>query len=303
MSTYRFGRHSLHLSNADKVLYPHDGITKADVLEYYVAVADVILPYLRDRPLTVQRYPDGIANEGFFQKRAQDHFPDWVETVTVETADGSMEQPLCGNAATLAFLADQAAIALHVTSSRVDRLDHPDLLVFDLDPTGDDFEPVRVAARWLRELLDKLGLVPFVKTTGSRGLHVVCPLDRSRPFDDVRAFARDVADLLARRHDEVLTTEVRKHSRRGRLYLDVGRNSYGQTAVAPYSLRALDGAPVAAPLEWDELKDPALGPRTYTLGNIRWRLAQRGDPWKGMMRRARSLDKPRERLRRMVDQA
>jgi bifunctional non-homologous end joining protein LigD len=191
---------------------------------------------------------------------------------------------------------DQGLVTPHIWLSRADKLHRPDKLIFDLDPPGSDFEPVRAAAQALHDLLPELGLAPFVMTTGSRGAHVVAPLDRSADFDVVRSFAKDVSQVLAQRYPDRLTVETRKAKRQGRLFLDTLRNAYGQNSVAPYGVRAKPGAPVATPIDWDELSDPDLHSQSYTVKNIFRRLGQKEDPWKGYMRHARSLREPRHRL-------
>jgi bifunctional non-homologous end joining protein LigD len=203
---------------------------------------------------------------------------------------------VCQNAATLVYLANQACITPHLWLSRQDKPDHPDRMIFDLDPWDDDFEPVRSAARSLKKLLEALELVPFLMTTGSRGLHVVVPLDRKSNFDEVREFALDVADLLANQEPGRLTTEQSKEKRGSRIFVDVLRNAYAQTTPAPYAVRAKAGAPVAAPLEWEELSSRSVNSRRYTLRNMFRRLGQKEDPWEGMGRRARSLDPAKRRL-------
>lgn len=296
----RYGRYVVELSRPDKVLFPDDGITKRDLADYYESVAETMLPHLAGRPLTMQRFPDGIGREGFYEKRAPGHFPDWVGRATFSTAEGEpITQIVCENTATLVYLADQACITPHVWLSRVDDLDAPDRLIFDLDPPDDDFGAVRQAARDLHDLLEELELATFVMTTGSRGLHVVVPLDRVADFDAARRFARDVADLLVGRRPDDYTTAARVAKRGDRLYLDTGRNAYGQTGVAPYAVRARPGAPVATPLDWPELEDPRIGPRRYTLRNLARRLGQKEDPWKGIGRHGRSLDAPASRLAEM----
>jgi bifunctional non-homologous end joining protein LigD len=297
MGRRRYGRYTVETSNEDKALFP-DGLSKGELIDYYEAVAPHLVPHLRGRALVLERFPDGIDAEGFYQKQVPDHLPEWIATTRVSKKEGGRQElVVCENAATLAWLANQACITLHAWPSRVDRPDHPDQLVIDLDPPGDDFGAARDAARRVRALLEEeLGLVTFVKLTGSSGLHVQVPLDRSEDFDAVRAFAGDAAELLARRHPDELTTEQRKRSRRGRLYLDVGRNAWAQTAVAPYSVRARPGAPVAAPIEWDELGERGLDAQRWTVRNVLDRLDRHGDPWKGMARRARSLSTARERL-------
>ncbi len=298
MGTRRAGRRTVETSNEDKVLFPRDGITKGDLVDYYQDVAPHILPWLRGRPLVLQRFPDGIEAEGFYQKQVGEHFPDWVETVEVEkSGDGSQELAVCNDAATLVYLANLGCVTLHPWLCRTDRLHHPDQLVVDLDPPGRDFSVVRAAARACRELFDAIELPTFVKTTGSKGVHVVVPLDRSADFDAVRAFARDLMGVLAARQPDALTTEVRKNKRRGRVFLDVARNAYAQTAVAPYAVRPLPGAPVATPIEWSELS--RVDARSFTAEKVRRRLAQREDPWKGMARRAHGLGPARRRLDRL----
>lgn len=289
-----FGSYTVEVSNAEKVFFPDDGITKGDIVDYYRRVADTMLPYLRGRPVTMHRFPDGITAEGFYQKDAPDYFPGWLARVRVAKDDGTVDHVVCDKAADIVYLANQGCITPHVWLSRTDRVDNPDLLVFDLDPPDDGFETVRFAARATRDLLEELGLVVFVQTTGSRGVHVAAPLDRSEGFDAVRAFARGVAETLAARHPERLTTAQYKDRRKGRLFLDTGRNSYGQTFVAPYAVRPLPGAPVATPIRWDELG--SVDARSYTVRNIFRRLGQTEDPWRGMWRHARSLADPRRRL-------
>ena len=295
----RLGRRTVALSSLDKVLFPDAGITKGDLVEHYRRVAGRMLPHVKGRPVSMQRFPDGIDADGFYQKDAPDYFPDWIRRVTVEKKGGTVEHAVVDDAATLVYLANQNCITPHVWLSRADRLHHPDRLIFDLDPPGEDFESVRFAAGALRDLLGELGLVPFPMTTGGRGIHVLVPLDRKADFDAVRDFARDAAGLLAARHPDRLTTEVRKNKRRGRLFLDVMRNSYAQTAVPPYAVRARPGAPVAMPIGWRELSALPLGGATWNTRNVAARLRKK-DPWQGLSRRARSLSGPRRKLDRRI---
>lgn len=300
MTRLRFGARSIEVSSIDKILFPDAGITKGDLIRYYRRVAPVMLPHLEGRPLTLHRFPDGIDENGFYQQDMPDYFPSWVATQTRERIEdggrGPLQHILCNDEATLAYLANQGAITLHAWLATAPLLHTPDRLVFDLDPPGDDFEPVRQAARWVVELMEQLGLEPFVMTTGSRGLHVVTPVKPELDFDTVRGFARDTAAWLAARHPDELTVEQRKNKRRGRLYLDVMRNAYGQTAVAPYAVRALPGAPVATPLAREELADRALHPRRWHLKNILRRLGQRKDPWRAIGRHAGAIKRAQRRL-------
>ena len=302
MAKRSYGRLSFETSNEDKVLFPEAEITKGALIDYYERIADRILPWLVGRPLVLQRFPDGIRGQGFYQKQVGDHFPDWITTVRVHVrgSDGTQELLVCDKKATLAYVANQACIALHPWLSRTDRLDHPDQLIIDLDPPGEDFEAARRAALQVRCLFEEeLDLPCYVKLTGSKGLHVTVPLDRSENFDSIRELARAAMELLASRHPDELTTEQRKAKRHGRLYLDVGRNAYGQTAVAPWSLRPLPEAPVAAPVAWRELERRGIGPRDYTAENLFRRVARRRDPWAGLRGRARSLGHARGRLERL----
>ena len=289
----RVGRRTVEVSNPDKVLYPDDGITKGDLLDYYRRVAGRMLPHLRGRPVAMERYPDGIDGERIFQKDVPGHFPGWIDRVKVPKEGGTLQQVVCGEAATLVYLANQACITPHVFLSRVDRLDHPDQLIFDLDPAGDDFEQARLAALALRSLLGELELPSFPKTTGGKGIHVTVPLDRRADFDTVRGFPRTVAAVLAARQPDRLTTEPYKRNRKGRLYLDVMRNAYAQTAVPPYAVRARPGATVATPLDWSEVEDPSLRPSSFTIASV---IERTGDPWAGLRRRGRSLSRARQRL-------
>ena len=272
---------TVETSNDDKVLYPQPGITKADVVEYYRDVAELMMPHLQDRFLTLHRFPNGVGEEGFYQQSRPDHFPDYVGGKSAPTADGErrVEHVIAGTEAALVYLADQAALALHGWLSRADKLHHPDRIVFDLDPADEGFAAVLDSARLLHEVLQIAGLEPFVMTTGSRGLHVVAPLDRSITFRKSRSIAKDLAACVAGREPERFTLEQRKKARKGRLYLDISRNAYGLTAIVPYSLRAVEEAAVATPLRWSDLETGELTPRRFHLRNIRRRLGQIDDPW------------------------
>ena len=288
--------HEIAVSNRDKVFFPESGLTKGDLIDYYRRIADVALPHLRGRPVSMHRFPDGIGKSGFFQKNIPDYFPQWIERKTLEKEGGSVTHVVVNNAATLVYLADQGCITPHIGLSRVDRIDTPDRLVFDLDPSDDDFAKVQGAARKVRAVLDELEFDSFVQTTGSRGLHVVVPLDRRAGFDEVRRFARRLAAHLAGRYPEELTVEQRKAARGPRVFVDYLRNGYAQTTVAPYAVRAIEGAPVAAPLTWPEALAEGMSPRKYTIQNIFRRLAQKEDPWAGIDRKARSIAHARNRI-------
>jgi bifunctional non-homologous end joining protein LigD len=295
------GGHSILVSHADKIFFPEDGYTKRDMIEYYRRIAPFMLPYMNGRPVTMLRMADGIHGESFYQKETPGYFPQWIRRVEMPKEDGVTNYLLCDSAATLVYLASQACVTPHLWLSRFDSPRNPDMLVFDLDPSIQDFEAVRKAAFSLRDLLTELGLFVYVKTTGSRGVHVVSPLDGNADFDRVRAFAVEVARYLVEKDPANLTIEQRKEKRKGRVFIDTLRNGYAQTAVAPYALRALPGAPVAAPVTWEELKDARLQPQSYNMKNISHRLEGMGDPWVEMWKaKPSSIDRSWERLKALI---
>ena len=271
------------------MLFPDQGITKGDVVEYYRRVAPVMVPHLRNRPLMLERYRAGIDHGGFYQKEASDYFPAEIRRVEVEKAGGVVHHPVVDSEDGLVYLASQGCLTFHCWTALADEPRRPDRVVFDLDPPEGTFATVRATALRLRDVLERLGLVPFVQTTGSRGLHVVAPLVPGPGNDEVLAFAGAVADRLAAEDPARLTTEFRKAKRGGRVYLDIARNGYAQTVVAPYSVRARPGAPVATPLDWDEVRASRLRPDRWTIGNVFRRLGAKADPWRGMTRQARPL--------------
>jgi bifunctional non-homologous end joining protein LigD len=299
--TVRVGRVAVELSHTDKVLFPGDDVTKGDLVAYYQRAAGAMLPYLRDRPVAMRRYPDGITRPGIMQKNVPDYFPDWITRADVRKQGGSLHQVICDKAATVVYLANQACIELHAFLSRLDRIDAPDQLIFDLDPPdANRFGDVRLIALRLRQLLeDELGLATFVKTTGGKGLHVHVPLNATASFDTARGFAQDVAALLAASNPDLATTEQRRDNRGELIYLDVMRNAYAQLAVAPYSVRARPGAPVATPLDWDEVND-GLNPGQFTILTVPDRISGGSDPWAGMARRRSGLARAQQRLRRLA---
>jgi bifunctional non-homologous end joining protein LigD len=293
------------ISNPDKVLIPGgesgadpaEGLTKRHLAEYYASVAHVMLPHLTARPINMQRFPDGIANGGFYEKKMPAHFPDWLDTAEVDTAHGPQTQVMVNSAKSLVYLANQACITPHTWLSRARALDRPDQLVFDLDPSTDSVGMVRRATAMTGELLHDIGLTSYVKSTGSRGYHVVVPLRPIADFDETRAFAREVAEHLTLLAPDLLTVEHHKAKRGDRVYIDVMRNGFGQTAVPPYAVRARPGGPVSTPMEWYELSH--VGPGEYTVATLRRRLSSRGDPWNGIRRRAHGLSKAKEKLARL----
>lgn len=294
--TIRAGRRSVTVSRPDKVLFPADGVTKRDLAEHYARVAPAMLPLVREHPVALERFPDGIEGMRFYHKNIK-HTPEWVRTVTVGKRGGELNQVVVDDAATLVWMADQACITPHIWLSRADRLMNPDQLIVDLDPPEGKFAEARRVALVVRSLLDDLGLPSYPKTTGGKGIHVMVPLDRRATFEDVRAFADGLAAVLAADDPRRLTTEFRKEKRGDRLFLDMGRNAYAQHAVAPYAVRPRDGAPVATPLDWSEVEDRRLKPERFTIKAVGKRVESGDDPWGPL--HPRSLTKPRAQLRRM----
>ncbi len=278
---YRFGERTVACTHVERVMFPADGITKGELLAYYHDVAPLMVPELRGRPLSVVRYTKGIDQKGFFQKHYQKHFPAWLDQVTAGSKT-KVAYPIVDDAAGVVYLANQGSIEFHVWTSRKDApdgaVDRPDVLVFDLDPPDGGFALVRDAARIVHALCDELALPAFVKTTGSKGLHVAVPLDGAARFGEVGALAGRLGQLLCRRHPELLTMEFYKKDRQGRLFVDMMRNAPGATWVAAYSLRGRPGAPLSAPITWDELEAGARI-EDFDLFNMPARIAAVGDLW------------------------
>jgi bifunctional non-homologous end joining protein LigD len=300
-SEIRIGRRSVPVARPSKMMFPKDGITKSDLAEYYAAVSGRMVPHMKDRPVAMERYPDGIEGQRFYQKEVGRSAPAWLRTASVKKAGGHLTQLLCNDAATLVYLADQACITPHVWLSRIDRPDRPDQLIFDLDPPDGGFQRARIAALQLRGLLEELGLDPLAKTSGGKGLHVLVWLERRADFDEVRRFARAVARHLVDRDPKHLTLEHGKEGRKGRLFVDVTRDAYAQHIAPPYSVRARPGAPVSTPLDWNEVEDRSLSPSRFSIRTVRRRLADDGDPWE-QVRRRNSLAGAKKALADLTDQ-
>lgn len=279
----------VELTHQDKILFPRDKITKGDLIAYYAKVSKRMIPLIKDRPISMKRYPNGIKKEGFVQKKVGDYFPSWIKTKAVGRQEqSSIKMLVCNNKDTLIYLANQGCITPHMWQSKIDDLKKPTRIVFDLDPPGKNFGDVIEAAKDLQDILEHdYKLKAFVMTTGSKGLHVVVPIKKGPTFEEVRAFAKEVGQVLVDELPSQYTLNPRKSSRRGKVFIDYLRSGYAQTAVAPYAVRALDGAPVATPLSWRELTK-SLSPQSYTLKNISRRLSKT-DPWSGFERAAKKL--------------
>jgi bifunctional non-homologous end joining protein LigD len=280
---------AVEITHPEKVLFPDDGITKGDLAAYYEMIAPVMLPHVVGRPVTLERYHKGIGEKGIFQKNVVKGFPRWLERVAAPKNDGTVHHPVVRDADGLLWLANQNSITPHVWVSRVPKITHPDVCIFDLDPLDDDEDRLRAAALLLRAMLAELGLTSWVKTSGSKGFHIAIPLDGKAEFGPVARFAHTVGEQLVQRDPKNLTREFHKVDRKGRILIDTGRNEYSATFAAAYAVRPRPGAPISAPCDWSELEAGKVGPRTFTLRNMATRIAAVGDLWAPLLTVKQSL--------------
>jgi bifunctional non-homologous end joining protein LigD len=286
------------ITHPEKILFPDDGITKGELASYYEAIAPVMLPHLRRRPITMERFHRGIGAPGFFQKDVSKGFPEWLKRVEVPKHGGTVNHPIANDVRSLLWLANQNSITIHVWPSRTPNLYNPDICIFDLDPSHeDDLDTLRAVALQLREMLDDLGLPSWIKTSGSKGFHIAVPLNGKSDFGEVASFAHAVGRVLVNRDPEHLTQEFLKVDRGGRILVDTGRNGYSATYAAPYTVRAKPGAPVSAPCTWEEIERGDVGPKTFTLRTMAQRIVDTGDLWADLLKKKQSLKQPLNRLR------
>ena len=291
------------ITHPEKVLFPDDHITKGDLANYYETIAPTILPHINGRPITMERYPSGIGTKGFIHKDVSKGFPEWLERVEVPKKDGTVHHPVIRDLRSLLWMTNQNTITPHVWTSRTPKLYYPDLCVFDLDPSDDDLAILRKATLTLRALLDEVGLPSWVKTSGSKGFHVVVPLDGRARFGAVARFAHQLGTLLVARDKDHLTQEFSKADRQGRIYVDTGRNGYSATVAAAYAVRARPGAPVSAPCTWEEIASGAVGPREFTLKTMLQRIESVGDLWETLHDQPQSLEAAGKKLSSLIDSA
>jgi bifunctional non-homologous end joining protein LigD len=287
-------------THLDKVFWPKEGFTKGDVIRYYERVSHVILPYLRNRPMVLARHPNGIRRESFFQKNVNlRHLPSFVKTIAIraKSTGRNIHYIVCNNKATLLYLANLGCIELHPWLSRAGRLNKPDYLVIDLDPHASSFDQVITVARAAQKIIASAGGRSLVKTSGKTGLHIYVPMRGTHEFGDVRAVAKLICRLIHLRLPKL--TRFAHRAGRGKIYLDYGRNSIGQTIAAPYSLRAFPRATVSTPLDWTELTK-SVRPQRYALRTIFRRLNGKGDVWKSKLRQSTSLAKLERGLRHLL---
>lgn len=305
MGKMNFGRYSFSTSNEEKIFFPKSKITKGELISYYNDISEIMLPYIYDRPVSMLRLPDGLNGESFFQKDASDYFPAWIKTKKISKLGGRVHHVICNNKAALVYLANQACITPHVWLSKINKLNYPDRLIFDFDPPEKnyDFKKVKSAAKIFHKFLNvELNLSNYLMTTGSKGLHVVIPIYANNNFDVVREFGQNIARVIANRYPKELTNEVRKNKRKGRIFLDTARNAYAQTSVPPYSVRPEENAPVAVPVDWEELSNTSLHSQSYNIKNIFKRLGKISDPWKDINTGKNGLKKARKILKDIMEE-
>jgi bifunctional non-homologous end joining protein LigD len=289
------------ITHPEKILFPADGITKGELASYYEAIAPVMLPHLRRRPITMERFHRGIGAPGFFQKDVVKGFPEWLKRVEVPKHGGTVHHPIANDLRSLLWLANQNSITIHVWPSRTPNLYNPDICIFDLDPPNeDDLDTLRAAALKLRELLNELGLPSWIKTSGSKGFHSAVPLHGKSEFGEVARFAHTVGRVLVSRDPDHLTQEFHKVDRGGRILVDTGRNGYSATYAATYTVRARPGAPVSAPCTWEEVERGDVGPKTFTLRTMAQRIVAMGDLWADLLKQKQSLKNPINLLSKSV---
>ena len=269
------------ITHPDKMLFPADGITKQDLADYYAMIAPHMLPHIVGRPVTLERFPRGIGEHGggIFQKNVVKGFPEWLERIEVAKKNGSVHHPVVRDVRGLLWLANQNSITPHVWTSRAPQIMTPDIIIFDLDPSEEDNRRLCDAALLLRAMLTELGVQSWVKTSGSKGLHIAVPLDGKSDYGKVARFAHRVGEQLVERDSANLTREFYKKDRGGRILVDTGRNEYSATFAAAYAIRPRPGAPVSAPCHWEEVERRAITPTSFTLRNMAARVRDVGDLW------------------------
>jgi bifunctional non-homologous end joining protein LigD len=294
----------IEISNPNKIIFPKSKITKFDLVSYYSKISNHILPYLKNRPLVLERYPNGINQESFFQKNTPKYYPKWIETVSVgKLEDGITRYIVCQNKKTLIYLANLATITMHVWLSNIKDLKKPDRLIFDLDPSPEvNFKSVVEIAFRLKDILTNIGLRPYVMTTGSKGLHISMAIKQEMNFRQVQTFAYSCAYIIYTQIPDLITLEMSKAKRIGKIFIDTLRNQFGSLAVAPYSVRAKENASVATPIFWQELTNKNFSSKEYNISNIFQKLKSSEDPWSDFLSDKQSLVKPHKKLIELLKQ-
>jgi bifunctional non-homologous end joining protein LigD len=281
--TIAINGYSIELSHLDKVFFPKSGLTKRDLVFYYKEIASIALPFYENRPLTMLRCPDGVNNQAFMQKEAPGYLPEWIDQYKITKKDGYVNHILVNKEATFVYLANQACITFHLGLSKIDKIHYPNYLILDIDPSEENALLLKSVIKRIKEVMDYLELQSFIQTTGSRGYHIYIPLQRRHSFKKTHEFAKNFATYLANKYPQEITIEQSKAKRGNRVFIDYARNSYGMNTVGPYSIRAKEGAPIATPLNWEELEDKNLHSQFYHVKNIFKRLKEIKDPWQEML--------------------
>lgn len=280
----------MKLSHPDKIWFPKSKITKEDIVDYYQKIAPHFLKYCKNHLIVLLRYPNGITQDFFYQKQIPDYFPAFIKRKTIVLKKGE-EQTLTiiANQKSLLYLVNQGTLIFHSWLSNTKNVHNPDKIVFDFDPSMNDLKKLRFAVTEMKKIVERHGLVPFLMTTGSRGYHIVIPIKPQHSFDIVHEFVKKVAQELANAYPKLMTINPILKERKGRIFIDYLRNSYGQTSVAPYSVRAIEKAPIATPIRWQELSRTK--PQQFTIKNIFKRLTSKGDAWKDFEKSRKTLKK------------
>ena len=292
------------LTHLDKVFWPKEGFTKGDVIEYYGRMAEWMLPYLKDRPQSLNRHPNGIEEEGFFQKNITEPPPEWAATAKIPSESKGRETNalVCQNKDTLLYMANLGCIEINVWNSVVRHLDAPDYVVLDFDPLEAPFLTVVESVLAAKTLLDEMGLPAFVKTSGGKGMHVYVPLEPRFSHDQARELAHLIQIALSRRHPKLMSPDHSPESRKGKVYLDYAQNRRGATMAAVYSLRPREGAPVSTPLEWKEVT-AKLDPLDFNIRTVPERVSKKGDVWKDLFKKAGGSQRGPGQIRERAEKA
>jgi bifunctional non-homologous end joining protein LigD len=286
------GRYTIEVSHPEKLYFPKSKITKGELIDYYAQISPLILTHVKNHPLTMQRFPEGITGESFYQKNISSYFPSWITRKNIPSQEKeTVEYVVADKPATFVYLANQGCITMHAWLSKVDKLDYPDRIVFDLDPSVDNFSAVRHAALQLKDILDAMHIPSFAMTTGSRGIHVTIPLKRVHTFDEIAEFCTAVGHTMVQDDPKRYTMELRKEKRGNKIFVDTLRNRWSATSVVPYCARPKEKAPVATPLYWDEVTDSKLTAQKYTIKTVFDHVKSEGDPWKDFYEKSISLKK------------
>lgn len=278
----------MKVSHVEKVWFPKTKITKQNIIDYYNAVSKYFLNHVKNHPIVLQRFPNGIHHDSFYQKQVSDYFPSFIKNTTIQLKTGGKQTlVILHSKKSLQYLVNQATLVFHSWLSSTTAPNVPDKIVFDLDPSTNDLTILRFGARTLKKIIESHNLKPFLMTTGSRGYHIVIPIIPEHSFEKTHAFAKEIAEQVATQYPDHFTITPTKSKRKGKVFIDYLRNSYGQTSVAPYSVRAQEGAPIATPIDWSELSRTT--PQKYTIKNIFKRLSTKGDMWKDFRKYAKLL--------------